>query len=90
MSALAVTVWGLDLMLDLQEEMGLAYLFIWHDMAVVDRMSRRAAVMRCGEIVEYGLRRQVLETPWRVRGGEKTVHGSGAQCGRGGVKSGQW
>ena len=53
----------LDLLLELQEEMGLAYLFISHDMAVVERMSHKVAVMRGGEIVEYGARRQVFERP---------------------------
>ena len=38
----------LDLLLELQEEMGLAYLFISHDMAVVERMSHQVAVMRGG------------------------------------------
>ena len=64
-SALDVSVRGqvLDLMLELQEEMGLAYLFISHDMAVIERMSHEVAVMRGGEIVEYGARRQVFENP---------------------------
>ena len=62
-SALDVSVRGhvLDLMLELQEEMGLAYLFISHDMAVIERMSHRVAVMRGGEIVEQGSRRAVFE-----------------------------
>ncbi len=64
-SALDVSVRGhvLDLMLELQEEMGLAYLFISHDMAVVERMSHHVAVMRHGEIVEQGSRRAVFESP---------------------------
>ena len=47
-SALDVSVRGqvLDLLLELQEEMGLAYLFISHDMAVIERMSHDVAVMR--------------------------------------------
>ena len=53
----------LDLLLELQEEMGLAYLFISHDMAVIERMSHHVAVMRGGEFVEYGTRRQVFENP---------------------------
>ncbi|WP_334176456.1 ABC transporter ATP-binding protein, partial [Pseudoxanthobacter sp.] len=53
----------LDLMLELQETMGLAYLFISHDMAVVERMSHDVAVMRGGRIVEAGSRRAVFETP---------------------------
>ncbi len=65
MSALDVSVRGqvLDLLLELQEEMGLAYLFISHDMAVIERMSHDVAVMRDGEFVEYGTRRQVFENP---------------------------
>jgi peptide/nickel transport system ATP-binding protein len=64
-SALDVSVRGrvLDLMLELQEEMGLAYLFISHDMAVIERMSHYVAVMRAGEIVEQGARRSVFENP---------------------------
>ena len=64
-SALDVSVRGqvLDLLLELQEEMGLAYLFISHDMAVIERMSHDVAVMRDGEFIEYGTRRQVFENP---------------------------
>ena len=64
-SALDVSVRGqvLDLLLELQEEMGLAYLFISHDMAVIERMSHDVAVMRGGGFVEYGTRRQVFENP---------------------------
>ena len=67
-SALDVSVRGhvLDLMLELQEEMGLAYLFISHDMAVVERMSHQVAVMRGGKIVEQGSRRAVFENPQHV------------------------
>ncbi|GAA3103628.1 ABC transporter ATP-binding protein [Rhizobium viscosum] len=53
----------LDLMLELQEGMGLSYLFISHDMAVVERMSHKVAVMRGGKIVEAGTRRQIFENP---------------------------
>ena len=64
-SALDATVRArvLDLLLELQETLGLAYLFISHDMAVVERMSHRVAVMRAGRIVESGSRREVFETP---------------------------
>ncbi len=51
----------LDLMLELQEQMGLAYLFISHDMAVIEKMAHSVAVMRGGELVEMGTRRQVFE-----------------------------
>ncbi|MCL6708527.1 ABC transporter ATP-binding protein [Pseudomonas sp. R2.Fl] len=53
----------LDLMLELQEQMGLAYLFISHDMAVIEKMAHHVAVMRGGRIVEIGPRRQVFENP---------------------------
>ncbi|MDR3496902.1 MAG: ABC transporter ATP-binding protein [Ancalomicrobiaceae bacterium] len=64
-SALDVSVRArvLDLMLELQETMGIAYLFISHDMAVVERMSHHVAVMRAGEIVEIGTRREIFESP---------------------------
>ena len=64
-SALDVSVRGqvLDLLLELQEDLGLAYLFISHDMAVVERMSHDVAVMRDGAFVEYGSRRRVFESP---------------------------
>ncbi|CAI9416341.1 Glutathione import ATP-binding protein GsiA [Pleomorphomonas sp. T1.2MG-36] len=53
----------LDLMLELQETEGLAYLFISHDMAVIERMSHDVAVMNGGRIVEHGPRRAVFENP---------------------------
>jgi peptide/nickel transport system ATP-binding protein len=52
-----------DLMLDLQEEFGLSYLFISHDMAVVERVSHRVAVMLLGRIVEIGPRSAIIENP---------------------------
>ena len=53
----------LDLMLELQETLGIAYLFISHDMAVIERMSHHVAVMQGGKIVEVGPRRGVFENP---------------------------
>ena len=49
--------------MDLQRELGVAYLFISHDMAVVERVSHRVAVMFLGQIVEIGPRRAVFEDP---------------------------
>jgi len=64
-SALDVSVQAqvINLMMDIQARRGLAYLFISHDMDVVERVSHRVAVMYLGEIVEMGTRRQVFETP---------------------------
>ncbi|WP_027529378.1 ABC transporter ATP-binding protein [Bradyrhizobium sp. WSM3983] len=64
-SALDVSVKAqvVNLMLDLQASMGLAYLFISHDIAVVERMSHRVAVMYLGEIVEVGPRAALFGNP---------------------------
>jgi peptide/nickel transport system ATP-binding protein len=64
-SALDVSVKAqvVNLMLDLQASMGLAYLFISHDIAVVERMSHRVAVMYLGEIVVIGPRAAVFGNP---------------------------
>jgi len=52
-----------NLLGDLQAEMGVAYLFIAHDLAVVDHMSSRIAVMYLGQVVEEGATRAVVDTP---------------------------
>jgi peptide/nickel transport system ATP-binding protein len=64
-SALDVSIKAqiINLMLDLQERLKLAFLFISHDMAVVERISHRVAVMYLGEIVEIGSRASVFGNP---------------------------
>jgi peptide/nickel transport system ATP-binding protein len=64
-SALDVSVKArvVNLMMRLQAEMGLAFLFISHDIAVVERVSHRIAVMYLGEIVEIGPRVAIIENP---------------------------
>ena len=64
-SALDVSVQArvLALLKELQDEMGVAFLFISHDMAVVDSISDRVAVMYLGQIVEMGRRAQVFGNP---------------------------
>ena len=64
-SALDVSVQArvLRLLKDLQHEFGVAYLFISHDMAVVENISDRVAVMYLGQIVEMGTRNQVFSNP---------------------------
>ncbi|MCX8997259.1 ABC transporter ATP-binding protein [Rhizobiaceae bacterium BDR2-2] len=64
-SALDVSVKAqvVNLMLDLQERLRLGFLFISHDMAVVERISHRIAVMYLGEIVETGPREAVFAHP---------------------------
>jgi len=64
-SALDVSIQSqiLNLLRELQAARGLAYLFITHDLAAVDFLADRVAVMYAGRIVEYGQRAQVLEAP---------------------------
>ncbi|MEW9920099.1 ABC transporter ATP-binding protein [Marimonas sp. MJW-29] len=64
-SALDVSVQAqvLNLMLELQAELGVSYLFISHDMAVVERVAHRVGVMYLGRLVEIGTRQQIFENP---------------------------
>ena len=64
-SALDVSIQAqvINLMMGLQADLGLSYLFISHDLAVVERMSHRVAVMYLGQIVEIGPRSAIFENP---------------------------
>jgi peptide/nickel transport system ATP-binding protein len=64
-SALDVSIKAqvVNLLLELQESLRLSYLFISHDMAVVERVSHRVAVMYLGEIVESGTRHDIFSNP---------------------------
>jgi len=64
-SALDVSVKAqvVNLLLELQQEMQLGFIFISHDMAVVERISHRVAVMYLGEIVEIGPRAAIFSNP---------------------------
>lgn len=64
-SALDVSVQAqiLNLLRDLQTELGVAYLFITHNFGVVEYLAHDIAVMQGGKLVEYGAARQVLEQP---------------------------
>jgi len=64
-SALDVSIQAqvINLLMDLQEEFGLSYLFISHDMAVIQHVCKRIAVMYKGKIVEEGTRDEIIRNP---------------------------
>jgi oligopeptide/dipeptide ABC transporter ATP-binding protein len=64
-SALDVSVQAqvVNLLRDLQEESGLTYLFIAHDLAVVEQLAQRVVVMYLGKVMESGSREQIYAAP---------------------------
>ena len=64
-SALDVSIQAqiINLLKDMQEDMGLTYLFISHDLSIVRFISDEVAVMYLGQIVEMGSKKQIFDTP---------------------------
>lgn len=64
-SALDISIQAqvLNLLMDLQDQMKLSYLFITHDLSVVRHIAHRVLVMYLGKVMEYGSREQIFEDP---------------------------
>ncbi len=64
-SALDVSIRAeiLDLLFELQQELGVSYLFITHDLSIIPRLAHRVAVMKEGRIVEQGPAQRILKKP---------------------------
>ena len=64
-SALDVSIRGqvLELLLELQREMGLSYLFITHDLSIIPHLAHQIAVMQQGLLVEQGMTEQLMTSP---------------------------
>ena len=64
-TALDVTIEAqiIDLLLDLQQETGMAMLFISHDLGLVRQIANRVIVMKNGQVIEEGLKQQIFDYP---------------------------
>src|SRR5690606_710895 len=64
-SALDVSIQAqvINLLIDLQDEMNLSYIFITHDLGVVRHLADKVLVMYLGKVVEYGTREQIFGNP---------------------------